>query len=58
MGMKVRAQRVDDYHWRVPRQGKMRVDGIIFASSRLMEDLHEDPTLEQVANVTSVRRKN
>jgi tRNA-splicing ligase RtcB len=29
----------------------MRVDGIVFASDSLMEDLRDDPTLDQVANV-------
>ncbi len=29
----------------------MRVDGIVYANDRLMEDLQEDPTLQQVANV-------
>ena len=47
----VRVERVDAYHWRIPRHGEMRVDGMIFASDRLMTDLQSDPTLEQVANV-------
>src|SRR5512134_1500212 len=29
----------------------MRVDGIVFASERLMDDLRDDPALDQVANV-------
>jgi tRNA-splicing ligase RtcB len=32
----------------------MRVDGIVFASERLMRDLRDDPTLEQVANVATL----
>jgi len=35
----------------VPRHGAMNVHGIVFASDRLMEDLRDDPALEQVANV-------
>ncbi|MDX1390248.1 MAG: RtcB family protein, partial [Acidobacteriota bacterium] len=45
------AERIDPYRWRIPRKGPMRVDGIVYASHRLMEDLREDPTLQQVANV-------
>src|SRR6476660_2115956 len=37
--------------WRIPRQGGMRVDGIVYASAALMADLREDPSLTQVANV-------
>ena len=44
-------ERIDEYRWRIPRQGGMRVDGIVFASARMMEDLEGDPCLEQVANV-------
>jgi tRNA-splicing ligase RtcB len=47
----VRAERIDDYHWRIPRSGAMRVEGIVFANDRLMRELLEDPTLQQVANV-------
>ncbi len=47
-------ERVDDYRWRIPRQGAMRVDGLVFANDRLMEDLREDATLQQVANVASL----
>jgi tRNA-splicing ligase RtcB len=44
-------ERVDAWRWRIPRQGAMRVDGIVFADDKLMADLRDDPTLEQVANV-------
>ncbi len=44
-------ERLDEHRYRIPRSGAMRVDGIVFASEKLMEELREDPTLEQVANV-------
>ncbi len=28
----VKVQRIDDYRWRIPREGQMRVDGLIFAT--------------------------
>lgn len=40
--------------WRLPREGKMRVDGIIFASEKLMESIRQDKSLEQVANVATL----
>jgi tRNA-splicing ligase RtcB len=46
-----RVEKIDQYRWRIPRQGGMRVDGIVFASARMMKDLEGDPCLEQVANV-------
>lgn len=48
---KVKIQKVDEYRWRIPREGKMRTDGMVYASEKLMAALHQDPALEQVANV-------
>src|SRR5436189_6448331 len=47
----VKVQRIDDYRWRIPRTGQMRVDGLVFASAAMMRDLQEDQSLQQVANV-------
>ena len=47
----VKVQRIDDYRWRIPREGRMRVDGLVFASASMMRDLQEDQSLQQVANV-------
>jgi tRNA-splicing ligase RtcB len=44
-------ERLDAHRWRIPRRGKMRVDGIVYSSEKLIEDLRGDPSLEQVANV-------
>ncbi|MFV1965920.1 MAG: RtcB family protein [Pirellulaceae bacterium] len=46
-------ERVDDCCWRIPRSYKtgMRVDGMIFASDELIEQIRHDQALEQVANV-------
>lgn len=37
--------------WRIPKQGGMRVDGVIFASEALMVKAREDRAVDQVANV-------
>jgi len=46
-------ERIDEYRWRIPKSYKpgMRVDGIIYASDRMMEDILNDKAPEQVANV-------
>src|SRR4029077_2155885 len=46
-------ERVDDCCWRIPKSYKpgMRVDGLIFADDRLLQQLKMDQALEQVANV-------
>jgi len=44
-------ERLDNWRWRIPRQGEMLTDGLIFASSTLMEELRHEQALEQVCNV-------
>jgi len=51
VGSPIKVQRIDDYRWRLPRQGQMRVDGLVFASEAMMQTLREDQSLQQVVNV-------
>src|SRR6516225_9040125 len=46
-------EQVDACCWRIPKSYKhgMRVDGLIFASERLLEKIKQDQAPEQVANV-------
>jgi tRNA-splicing ligase RtcB len=46
-------ERVDEYCWRIPKGYKpgMRVDGLIFASDRLVQQIAGDQAPDQVANV-------
>src|SRR5262249_52425602 len=46
-------EQVDACCWRIPKSYKpgMRVDGLIFANERLMDELRKDRAPEQVANV-------
>ena len=44
-------QRIDAARWRIPRQHGMRVDGIVYATADMMEDIRNDKSLEQVENV-------
>jgi tRNA-splicing ligase RtcB len=49
-------EKVTDYKWRIPRRYRpdMRVDGIVFASERMVETLRHDMALEQVVNVATL----
>lgn len=49
--MTIKVEQIDPYRWRIPREGKMRTDGLIFADSRMIEILRHEQALEQVANV-------
>src|SRR5262245_29148443 len=50
----IKVQRIDDYRWRIPRTGQMRVDGLVFASASMMQDLQDDQSVQQVANVATL----
>lgn len=48
-------QKIDDYSWRIPQyKREMRVPGIVFASSALLEKMKTDRTLQQCANVSQL----
>ncbi|MFA4873945.1 MAG: intein-containing RctB family protein [bacterium] len=44
-------ERIHDYAWRIRKHGNMRVDGIVYASRKLLDDIRGDESLEQVMNV-------
>lgn len=46
--------RLDAYRWSIPRQGRMRVEGLIFADDTLMADIRGDEAVKQVANVAEL----
>jgi len=48
---KIHLEKIDNYRWRIPRAGKMRVDGLIYADEGLLGEITEDESLKQVANV-------
>jgi tRNA-splicing ligase RtcB len=47
----MKLQQIDPYRWRIPREGRMLVEGIVYADAPMMADLREDQALQQVANV-------
>ena len=44
-------ERIDDHRWRIPRHGRMNVDGLVFASDAMMRTIRGDQSLQQVINV-------
>jgi tRNA-splicing ligase RtcB len=48
---KIKIQKIDDYRWRIPREGKMRTDGVIYSDERMFTDIRKDQSLVQVTNV-------
>ncbi len=51
MSTPYQVEQIDDYRWRVPRQGKMRTEGLIFADVGLMDGVRGNEAVTQVANV-------
>jgi tRNA-splicing ligase RtcB len=52
--MSIKIEKIDDFTWRIPKEGAMRVDGIVFASSKMMEQIREDMSLVQLQNVATL----
>jgi tRNA-splicing ligase RtcB len=44
-------KKISENIWEIPKEGKMLVNGIVFASDKLINDIKKDKTLEQVKNV-------
>jgi tRNA-splicing ligase RtcB (3'-phosphate/5'-hydroxy nucleic acid ligase) len=47
----MKLQRIDAFRWRVPREGRKRVEGLVYADERLLADIRGDESLQQVINV-------
>ncbi len=49
--MSFKIQQIDRFRWRIPREGRMQVEGIVYADENLMADIRDDQSLSQVVNV-------
>jgi tRNA-splicing ligase RtcB len=47
----IKIQKIDDFSWRIPQEGKMRVQGVVYADDKMMDSIRKDQSLNQVANV-------
>jgi len=52
--MSIQLEKLDNYRWRIPKTGQMRVPGLIFSSPELIKILQKDQSLTQVANVATL----
>ena len=50
----VKIQKVDEWRWRIPREGKMRVEGMVYADERMLQNIRQDQSLVQVKNVAAL----
>jgi len=48
----VTLEKVRDYVWEIPQSGEMRVPARVLASERLLEEIKQDKTLQQLQNTT------
>ena len=53
MAAQIPLQKIDEYRWRIPKSYMrgMRVDGIVYANEKLLEQAKSEEALQQVANV-------
>lgn len=47
-------EKVNDYRYKIPKQGNMKTDAYVFASEKLLKKMKEGRTLEQLMNVASL----
>jgi tRNA-splicing ligase RtcB len=47
-------QKVDEYRWLIPREGKMRTEGLVYADEKMSRDIRKDQSLLQVINVATL----
>ena len=52
--MSVKVQQIDACRWRIPREGAMRTDGLVFVDRAMMAVLQKEKALEQVRNVATL----
>lgn len=53
-GPQVKIQKIDEWRWRIPKEGKMRTEGLIYADEKLFKEIRKDQSLSQVANVATL----
>jgi len=47
----VKIEKIDDYRWRIPKEGNMRAPGIIYATEKMAAQLMSEQAPQQVRNV-------
>ena len=47
----VSLEQIDDWRWRIPKRGGMRVNGLVYADASMIRAIQRDQSLQQVVNV-------
>ncbi|MBD3304877.1 RNA-splicing ligase RtcB [candidate division KSB3 bacterium] len=47
-------QQIDEYRWKIPKTGNMRVDGVVYTNPKMLTYLQHDAALQQVVNVAQL----
>ena len=50
----IKIQKIDEWRWRIPREGTMRTEGLVYADEKMMKDIGTDQSLSQVVNVATL----
>jgi tRNA-splicing ligase RtcB len=50
----IKIQKIDEWRWRIPWEGKMRTEGLVYADEKMMKDIRKDQSLSQVVNVATL----
>ena len=52
--MTIKPEKIDPYRWLIPRDGHMRVPGLVFSNEQMMRSIQKDQSLKQVVNVATL----
>ena len=47
----MKIKQLDNHRWLIPKMGKMKTEGLVFANDAMMADIRREDSLQQVANV-------
>lgn len=47
-------RKIDDFHWKIPKSGDMNVPAKVIASEKLLKEIKQDKTLNQIRNVATL----
>jgi tRNA-splicing ligase RtcB len=50
----VKIQKLDEWRWRIPKEGRMRTEGLVYADEKMIKDIRKDQSLVQVVNVATM----
>ncbi|MBN2112147.1 RtcB family protein [Candidatus Woesearchaeota archaeon] len=48
-------KKINEFTWQIPKQGGMKVPAVVYASEKLLSQIKQDKTLEQLKNVACLK---